>query len=1119
MLDDATQTFEHPWPLSPFDPHRKQVFAALLEDQQALGGTEAWHENARAEISRFSSELAELVFSAVPEPVLQRIREAAGALRINICSERAEFHAVPWELLPIPLTDRLLSLTSRSFVRSASSRGAHLTVEQEVEELRLLYVLARSDELGEVAYDCVALPVMEAAIASAGALVVDMLRPPSLASLKSHLQAAQSAGRPYHAVHFDCHGSFRRGRSGQAAYLHLKNAENGVDLVAVESIVSACDNRGVSLLTFNCCETVRLDPAAAQDSVVQHLASATRGSVVAMSYKVTPATAGAFYRSFYSQVCLGDSDIVAATHARRAIACSNRASLFDPDALIPVVYSAAPTRLRIAGQGQSARSKCRVGPLSAAPLLSDPVIGPDLISALEQLMANDEPGCLSLQGIPLTEALPAVQWWLNAGKTSGATPIALRAAPPTDRALFDRVLAGETAADLEDAVREWLGTQTSEAELQARVLLDGRHLLRAAIEAGHTLEAILHSYHLIMTGMAMVLAREPGSTLILLDHGVLQTFPIEFTSVRRENATEDPAAETDWDGVLASLDRKIPLGAWLAACFSDGRCSSPQIGFVTGKTGLSELLPDRPGEHWERIFRLSVYAGLLQPVTEDLFTLTERGARFIALSASAQSDADAIRQAGRLAFLNYYMFLLRASERDARERSYFQRAAQLLAPGAADRLRDAYAENDFGSVKLISKLLLAAGILFSTPDLASLSDDWARRTMTSFDHFPDVNDSADFQISNVLTTAIALIRDDDPEAAGSRMQWLADALDRPDTAELFRHSYCPAVYHELGITLSMQGKLDDARRWLVKSLELELKASDNQNIARSYVELANLEQARLKTDAALNYYRKALTAVRLSGDAHGELTIRVDYGWLLLAANRPDAALDNAVELVSQAQAQHSRSYEVQGLIQLAEASIGTPAQARDWLQRAWRILDHLDDAEIVFNVRFNIGVVYLLLEDWAKGREIFEPLYREVRALGQYSKWSQAGHELAQAYRGLGLTEQASRLWAGITFEAGRRNDVQILVSSSLVWAALHLEARDRKRAGQILGDMLASDAMEQGCPAVFRNGIRELWERLRDDGGEHWIWERLGELSEDRLAWIEEILAAEPFGPKAAG
>jgi hypothetical protein len=222
--------------------------------------------------------------------IWNRIEDRLPETRIEIVSEITESATIPWELLREPEADTILALTAHSFVRAQpnTARAPHLPA-QEQGKIRILLVICRPRGDEDVPFRSVASHLLRGlSEANREAYDLDLLRPPTFEQLGKALRQAHREGKPYHAVHFDGHGTYQEveepgalgaflgrltsivlagPRTGKHGYLLFENSklEDNGELVDGTSLGKILAVTGVSVLVLNACRSAHTEPAVAPD--------------------------------------------------------------------------------------------------------------------------------------------------------------------------------------------------------------------------------------------------------------------------------------------------------------------------------------------------------------------------------------------------------------------------------------------------------------------------------------------------------------------------------------------------------------------------------------------------------------------------------------------------------------------------------------------------------------------------------------------------------------------------------------------------------------------------------------------------------------------------------------
>src|SRR5262249_1620497 len=132
--------------------------------------------------------------------------------QISVVSHVPAALTLPWELLHD--TQGFLALCSVSIVRRLPQDEQPPEAAAFTPPLRVLLVTARPDDAGFIDQRAIAKELLDEVQpqAAEGRIMIELLRPPTLAALQQRLRDKQ---RPVHILHFDGHGTFDGDPSAQ----------------------------------------------------------------------------------------------------------------------------------------------------------------------------------------------------------------------------------------------------------------------------------------------------------------------------------------------------------------------------------------------------------------------------------------------------------------------------------------------------------------------------------------------------------------------------------------------------------------------------------------------------------------------------------------------------------------------------------------------------------------------------------------------------------------------------------------------------------------------------------------------------------------------------------------
>jgi len=363
----------------PFEPNPK--IAARVEQRMTAIGT----------------ELFKAVFYADDDArdLWAELRRSLNKTRVEIAVEDVqEATSIPWELLRDPRTDMPLALQAPVFVRTHSNptlRAQLPRMASKDEPIRILLVICRPSEGADVPFRSVASRLVKGLSKAARAFFqLEVLRPPTFGQLGMVLRAASKAGKPFHVVHFDGHGSYQSFGEQVAAssmrfganelllspvrddnkhgYLVFENPviKENTQLVDGPTLGQLLVETQVPVLVLNACRSAHAEvsseaggPEAAGDghakvrafgSLAQEVVDSGVAGVVAMRYNVYVVTAREFVEQLYAALINGYSFGEAVSLGRKHLRANPlREVVTHPlplqDWLVPVVYEAAEIKL------------------------------------------------------------------------------------------------------------------------------------------------------------------------------------------------------------------------------------------------------------------------------------------------------------------------------------------------------------------------------------------------------------------------------------------------------------------------------------------------------------------------------------------------------------------------------------------------------------------------------------------------------------------------------------------------------------------------------------------------------------------------------------------------------
>jgi tetratricopeptide (TPR) repeat protein len=162
------------------------------------------------QLARIGADLFRRVFSGQDAAgIWAQARNRLGQVRVEIDNDPADAPGLPWELLRDPGAGINTALEAGGFVRTHLQAAVHPTMPEPTgDRLRVLLVICRPGGREDVPFRSVASRLVRGGVGKMTGMDLDVLRPATFTRLSKVLRDAAAAGRPYHVVHFDGHGTF-----------------------------------------------------------------------------------------------------------------------------------------------------------------------------------------------------------------------------------------------------------------------------------------------------------------------------------------------------------------------------------------------------------------------------------------------------------------------------------------------------------------------------------------------------------------------------------------------------------------------------------------------------------------------------------------------------------------------------------------------------------------------------------------------------------------------------------------------------------------------------------------------------------------------------------------------
>jgi hypothetical protein len=317
----------------------KDLYDAVLNDDSVRDVLAAWKGAKTKSARRFTVFVDSQLVKGTKKKKQAEANEAATLLL-----------GLPWELLHDESGYLFQGAKPVQVRRRLPNRRS---LESMVSEppIRILLVSPRSedDRAGYIDHRVSALPLVTA-LESLGELAeLTVLSPPTFPALEDRLKKAQESGTPFHVVHFDGHGVFRKDLGlGGLCFEEPEDKEKlekrRSKIIDAQELAAVIRDFRIPLFFLEACETAKAeeDPTA---SVAAALLDQGVASVVAMSHSVLVETARRFVEIFYRELAGGSLVGEAMLAGQRALKSDSfRLKIFGAgrldmqDWFVPVLY-------------------------------------------------------------------------------------------------------------------------------------------------------------------------------------------------------------------------------------------------------------------------------------------------------------------------------------------------------------------------------------------------------------------------------------------------------------------------------------------------------------------------------------------------------------------------------------------------------------------------------------------------------------------------------------------------------------------------------------------------------------------------------------------------------------
>jgi hypothetical protein len=296
-----------------------------LEEYMDLpdGGAVVRAGDIEQQLHQWGRRLYDALFAAPDNrALLQQLLANPEPRLLTIATDQSALLRLPWELL----ADDAGSLAQRVSVRRQLETPEKNEARPVALPLRMLYVVSRPSDAGFIDPRLTTKSLFGALDPLGASVRLDFCRPPSLARMEEMLREAQTAGEPYHVVHFDGHGTFLP--EAQIGALCFEKADDNpgdsqTDFVRADRLGTLLTEYQIPLVVLEACRSATVGKAAVFRSVAPRLIQAGVGSVLSMSYAVHVEAARVLLDRFYRELVRGSAIGQAVAQGRKALVSTN----------------------------------------------------------------------------------------------------------------------------------------------------------------------------------------------------------------------------------------------------------------------------------------------------------------------------------------------------------------------------------------------------------------------------------------------------------------------------------------------------------------------------------------------------------------------------------------------------------------------------------------------------------------------------------------------------------------------------------------------------------------------------------------------------------------------------
>lgn len=1032
----------------------------------------------------------------------------------------------PWERLSDPNTVPLGHASKIVRRLHDVADPGPISPDLPTDRVNILLVIARPDA-NDIAYRSSARSVVDLIRSEKLPAAVTVLRPPTFAQLRTHLDEHPNY---YHLLHFDGHGGYfqDKGDAVKEGRLLFESVDGGHDLVSASQLASLLREYGLPLVLLDACKgaTISEGGGSAFASVAGGLIKAGVRGVTAMAYSVYVSATEQFIPAFYQTLFKTGNPAEAVRKGRQQMLAEKsrvcaRGTFPLEDWVVPILYEQEVFTLTFAKTGNSAaESKPDLLPDEARDT-ENPYgfIGRDsAILALERAMLAKPAAILihGLGGVGKTTLARGFLQWLDEtnGLGHGCLWIRFSSEVRTAEYVFNRML-DPFAKSLR--VEPALLTMDQKVDVLAKVLRENKFLIvwdnfeavaglpEAGVQPAMNEEDRAHL-------VALVKKLRGGATKILITSRSPETWISQ--EHRRKIELGGLEGEERWqfcNRILGDLGIKVDRESDAFQKLMDALHGHPLL--------MRAVLPqlEKPAVRPEHLTQaINNNLASLHGVEEALATVYATLEVIVeGLPSETRELLVPIAYHERFVDADYLEVMTKVAEKVVPRTTIDVLTTTLARAG----LLTDHGQNQFELHPALTGYL--RGRFVGNVSEAEQSI-WARAFVTVFAHLADqlapkgLHEQRGFIAFHLPNLVSALERNETLDGPYDKRASLLQCLGAvhlntrnfgaatryfeklaEHNRERLKEVGEAGAYHQLGMVALEQRNSDVAEAWYRKSLKINERLGNEPHVAITYHQLGIVEQKRRDFDTAEEWYRKSVEICERIGNEAGAASTYHHLGQVAEERRDFDAAEGwhrKSLEIKERLGNEHgaSTSYHELGFVAQERRDFDS---AEGWYRKALEIQKRIGDEPGAAGTHHQLGALEHARKDFAAAERWYRQSVEINERIGNEKDVADTYHQLgivaaerrnvdaAYGWYGKSLAiaerlrdEHGAALTCGQLGILAREREQYV---DAAVWflKALHmfLNSNDDPHIGTVAMDFIAA---YRAAPDAVKPQLKALWE-----------------------------------------